>query len=138
MWATPLPTVAARNEALTRSATFMSYTRSNPRSAKIHLPLPLGLEAPQLMRGWAKASALTRTWHASLTLRGVMENHSISGRSQRIDRTYSDIRSDPMMTGTELNKYRMILNAKEIELARAIGKRDGIAIERTPDALDEV
>ena len=42
------------------------------------------------------------------------------------------------MTGTELNKYRMILNTKEAELVRAIAKRDGIAIERTADALDEV
>ena len=42
------------------------------------------------------------------------------------------------MTGTELNKFRMILIAKQAEVARALGRRDGIAIERTPDALDEV
>ena len=42
------------------------------------------------------------------------------------------------MTRTELNKFRTILTAKHAELARATGRRDGIAIERTPDALDEV
>ena len=31
-----------------------------------------------------------------------------------------------------------ILTSKHAELARATGRRDGIAIERTPDALDEV
>ena len=42
------------------------------------------------------------------------------------------------MTRTELNKFRTILTGKHAELARATGRRDGIAIERTPDALDEV
>ena len=42
------------------------------------------------------------------------------------------------MTRTELNKFRAILNAKHAELARTLGRRDGITIERTPDALDEV
>jgi DnaK suppressor protein len=42
------------------------------------------------------------------------------------------------MTRTELNKFQTILTAKHTELARATGKRDGIAIERTPDVVDEV
>lgn len=42
------------------------------------------------------------------------------------------------MTRSELNRYAMILIAKESDLARAMGRRDGIAIERTADALDEV
>ena len=42
------------------------------------------------------------------------------------------------MTRTELDNFRGILTAKQAELAQATGKRDGIAIERTPDALDEV
>jgi DnaK suppressor protein len=42
------------------------------------------------------------------------------------------------MTRSERNKFRTILTAKHAELARATGRRDGIAIERTPDALDEV
>src|SRR5260370_41914713 len=42
------------------------------------------------------------------------------------------------MTRTERNKFLTILTSKHAELARAIGRRDGIAIERTPDALDEV
>src|SRR5215467_5226697 len=41
------------------------------------------------------------------------------------------------MTQTELNRFEMILSAKNAELARATGRRDGIAIERTADALDE-
>src|SRR4030095_12299202 len=42
------------------------------------------------------------------------------------------------MTRTELNRFLKILNAKHAELAWALGRRDGIAIERTPDALDEM
>jgi DnaK suppressor protein len=42
------------------------------------------------------------------------------------------------MTRSELNRYAMILTAKESELTGAMAKRDGIAIERTADALDEV
>ena len=41
------------------------------------------------------------------------------------------------MKQTELNTLRLILSAKRAELAPAAGKREGIAIERTPDALDE-
>ena len=41
------------------------------------------------------------------------------------------------MKQTELNTLRTILSAKRADLARAAGKRDGIAIERTADALDE-
>src|SRR5262249_28450175 len=42
------------------------------------------------------------------------------------------------MTRTELNKFLAILTTKHAELARAMGRRDSIAIERTPDALDEM
>jgi DnaK suppressor protein len=42
------------------------------------------------------------------------------------------------MTRTELNNFLTILTAKQAELAGATGRRDGIAIERTADALDEV
>ena len=42
------------------------------------------------------------------------------------------------MTKTELNKYKEILEAKQAELARVLGNRDAIAIEKSPDALDEV
>ena len=41
------------------------------------------------------------------------------------------------MTRTELNKFSMILNTKKVEAARTLGKREGLAIERTPDSLDE-
>ena len=42
------------------------------------------------------------------------------------------------MSKTEINKFRKILAAKQTELAPQLRKRDGIAIEKTPDALDEV
>src|ERR1700694_5065111 len=42
------------------------------------------------------------------------------------------------MTKTELNKFREALEAKQAELAQVLRNRDGIAIEKSPDALDEV
>ena len=42
------------------------------------------------------------------------------------------------MTKTELKKYKKILEAKQTELARVLRNRDGIAIEKSADALDEV
>ena len=42
------------------------------------------------------------------------------------------------MTKTELNKYKALLEAKRAELAGGLRNREGIAIEKTADALDEV
>ncbi len=42
------------------------------------------------------------------------------------------------MTKTELNKFKEILETKQAELAQVLRNRDGIAIEKSPDALDEV
>ncbi len=42
------------------------------------------------------------------------------------------------MTKTELNKFREILKARQAELAQVLRNREGIAIEKSPDALDEV
>jgi DnaK suppressor protein len=42
------------------------------------------------------------------------------------------------MTRTELNNFRAVLNAKHTEATRMLGRREDLAIERTPDALDEV
>jgi DnaK suppressor protein len=42
------------------------------------------------------------------------------------------------MTKTELNKYRQVLEAKQAELADVLMRRDEIAIEKSPDAIDEV
>jgi DnaK suppressor protein len=42
------------------------------------------------------------------------------------------------MTQTELNKYRAILEAKMADLSAGLRNREDIAIEKTPDALDEV
>jgi DnaK suppressor protein len=42
------------------------------------------------------------------------------------------------MTKSELNKYRNVLEAEQAELVRMIRNRDGIVIEKSADALDEV
>lgn len=42
------------------------------------------------------------------------------------------------MTKSELNKYKSLLEAKQTELAGGLRNREGIAIEKTADALDEV
>jgi RNA polymerase-binding transcription factor len=42
------------------------------------------------------------------------------------------------MNKTELDKYKAVLEAKQAELSGRLRNRDDIAIEKTPDALDEV
>ena len=42
------------------------------------------------------------------------------------------------MTKSELNKYRTVLETKQADLVHMIRNRDGIAIEKSADALDEV
>ncbi len=42
------------------------------------------------------------------------------------------------MTKTEMNKFKQILDAKQSELSRVLRNREGIAIEKHADALDEV
>jgi DnaK suppressor protein len=42
------------------------------------------------------------------------------------------------MTNIDLNRYKSVLEAKQAELVRQLRNRDGIAIEKCPDALDEV
>jgi DnaK suppressor protein len=42
------------------------------------------------------------------------------------------------MTKIELNKYGNMLEAKQAELVRLVRNRDGIAIEKSADAFDEV
>src|SRR5499427_3938272 len=42
------------------------------------------------------------------------------------------------MTKTELNKFRNTLEAKQAELEQLVRNRDGITIEKSADALDEV
>ena len=42
------------------------------------------------------------------------------------------------MNRTELNKYKTLLEAKQEELAAGLRNREDIAIEKTPDAIDEV
>src|SRR3954467_15471500 len=42
------------------------------------------------------------------------------------------------MNKTELDKYKKILETRRDELAKGLRNREDIAIEKTPDALDEV
>ena len=42
------------------------------------------------------------------------------------------------MTKQELNKFKQILEAKQAELSAVVRNREGIVIEKSPDALDEV
>ena len=42
------------------------------------------------------------------------------------------------MNRTELEKYKRVLEAKQAELAAGLRKREDIAIEKTPDGIDEV
>jgi DnaK suppressor protein len=42
------------------------------------------------------------------------------------------------MSKSELNKFKNILEAKQAELEQLVRNRDGITIEKSPDALDEV
>ena len=42
------------------------------------------------------------------------------------------------MTKAELAKYKEILEARQAELAAILRNREGITIEKSPDALDEV
>jgi len=56
----------------------------------------------------------------------------------RADREEEREKGDTAMTKTELNKYKQILEAKMAELSQAVREREGIAIEKTPDAIDEV
>src|SRR5437588_10902398 len=42
------------------------------------------------------------------------------------------------MNQTELNKYKAMLETKQAELSAGLRKREDIASEKTPDAIDEV
>ena len=42
------------------------------------------------------------------------------------------------MTRAELNKFKNILEAQQAELVQFVRNREGIAIEKSPDAFDEV
>jgi DnaK suppressor protein len=42
------------------------------------------------------------------------------------------------MTKSDLNTYRNVLEVKQVDLLQVVRNRDGIAIEKSPDSLDEV
>jgi DnaK suppressor protein len=58
-------------------------------------------------------------------------DRSRSERTKRNDRRKT-------MNKTELDRYKAVLEAKQAELSKGLRNRDEIAIEKTPDALDEV
>jgi DnaK suppressor protein len=47
-------------------------------------------------------------------------------------------KKDAPMTKSEIAKYKAVLEARQAELAAGLRNREDIAIEKTPDALDEV
>jgi DnaK suppressor protein len=49
-----------------------------------------------------------------------------------------DFFKETNMNQTELNKYKAMLEAKQRELSAGLRNREDIAIQKTPDALDEV
>jgi DnaK suppressor protein len=44
----------------------------------------------------------------------------------------------PAMTKTEIDRFTRALEAKQVELSQTLRNRDGILIDKSPDALDEV
>ena len=56
----------------------------------------------------------------------------VAGATTFLDMTQAELNKP------ELKKYRNMLEAKQAELEQFIRKREGIAIETSPDALDEV
>ncbi|HEY3440111.1 MAG TPA: TraR/DksA C4-type zinc finger protein [Paludibaculum sp.] len=66
-----------------------------------------------------------------------MGNSSVN-TGDREQEEKQELLGDKTMTKTELNKYKQILETKLTELSQAVRDRDGIAIEKSPDALDEV
>lgn len=57
-------------------------------------------------------------------------NHAKEGKGPR--------KGEVVMTKTDVSKYKEILETKRDELAKILRNRDAIAIEKSPDALDEV
>jgi DnaK suppressor protein len=41
------------------------------------------------------------------------------------------------MMKSEVNRYKEILETRQVELVEGLRNRDGITIEKSPDALDE-
>lgn len=48
------------------------------------------------------------------------------------------LRGGNKMTKTEQNKFKQILDGRQVELGRLLRNREGITIEKNADALDEV
>jgi DnaK suppressor protein len=64
----------------------------------------------------------------------------VTWTNEKIEETKNKInkRQEAAMTKNELNKFKNILEAKQAELVAFVRNREGIAIEKSPDALDEV
>jgi DnaK suppressor protein len=59
-------------------------------------------------------------------------------KNEREEEEKKDRRRVNPMTKTELNKFKEVLENKQAELVQVLRNRDGITIEKSPDALDEV
>jgi hypothetical protein len=65
----------------------------------------------------------------------AIKNH---GREHGHNKTdYRKRQEKAEMTKNELNKYKNVLETGQAELVHWVRNRDGIAIEKSPDALDE-
>jgi len=65
-----------------------------------------------------------------------MRKAGLKKRKKRIKEPAEE--GEVQMNKTELEKYKAVLEAKRDELSAGLRNRDDIAIEKTPDALDEV
>jgi len=59
-------------------------------------------------------------------------------QSEQIKQENSGRKGEKNMNQTDINKYKAILEAKQTELSAGLRNREDIAIEKTPDAIDEV
>jgi DnaK suppressor protein len=66
--------------------------------------------------------------------RDWFQNQFIRMKAQSIE----DKREEGLMTQNELNRFRAILTAKVAELERFTRHREGIAVERSADQLEEI
>lgn len=55
---------------------------------------------------------------------------------QTWDSRYSQAETE--MTDTELSRFKKVLESRQVELERVVRNRDGIVIEKSADALDDV
>jgi DnaK suppressor protein len=96
-----------------------------------------GFKPQERVPGRRDAMRKTDRWGRILSLHRAFEKELIS--SQQIVAQWAlPAIEDIQMRQSEIADFKSILNHKLSELSRQLSKRDGITIERTPDALDQV